>query len=214
MYVYEPMAGENITETATKMVVLQISRGEVITAKFNDIELTAERSTTEDSIVEYYHKEMDRLHQEYISSPKYAQDQREREESQRRQQLTLEGALSVSPEKMTIGNEEAYKLDVEANTDAMGRAIIEFAERWARLMEGRMSNGDTLEGCADEASYIADNEGITGAMYGVAVGFLAHCWIHGEDLRRWHNLKTQLGDEGERANKSGGVLNPAILHIG
>lgn len=51
-------------------------------------------------------------------------------------------------------------------------------------------------------------------MYGCAVGMLAKAWKHGEDLRRWHNLKTQLANEGEKANEQGGVLNPALLRIG
>ena len=37
---------------------------------------------------------------------------------------------------------------------------------------------------------------------------------YGDQLRRQHNLKTQLGNEGEKANESGGVLNPALLSIG
>lgn len=44
----------------------------------------------------------------------------------------------------------------------------------------------------------------------VRKGFLEH----GEELRRWHNLDTQIGDEGEKANKGKGVLNPAIMKIG
>lgn len=32
-------------------------------------------------------------------------------------------------------------------------------------------------------------------------------------LRRWHNKDIQLGTEGDAANESGGVLNPALLHI-
>ncbi|MDA8315367.1 MAG: hypothetical protein M0010_09365 [Actinomycetota bacterium] len=46
---------------------------------------------------------------------------------------------------------------------------------------------------------------------GAAVSVLASCWVHGEELRRWHNLDTQIGTEGEKANASGGVLNPALL---
>ena len=47
-------------------------------------------------------------------------------------------------------------------------------------------------------------------MYGCAVSMLAYYWKYG----CWHNLKTQVGNEGGRANKSGGVLNPALLIIG
>jgi hypothetical protein len=50
-------------------------------------------------------------------------------------------------------------------------------------------------------------------MYGCAVQMLAGCWIHGEELRRWYNLDTQLGTEGEAANSNGGVLNPVLLNI-
>lgn len=81
-------------------------------------------------------------------------------------------------------------------------------------MQVEMTNGKNLEDVADVASYEADLEGITGFMYGRAVVALSHYWKHGEQLRRWHNIKTQLGNEGEEANESGGVLNPALLSIG
>ena len=50
-------------------------------------------------------------------------------------------------------------------------------------------------------------------MYGCAVSMLAYYWKYGEQLRCWHNLKTQIENEGERANKSGGVLNPALYTV-
>ena len=34
-----------------------------------------------------------------------------------------------------------------------------------------------------------------------------------ERLRKWHNIDTQLGTEGEEANTGNGVLNPALLSI-
>ena len=112
---------------------------------------------------------------------------------------------------MTFRDKDAWEKTVAANKDGYGGGVISFAERWARLMEGRMANGDTLEACAEEASSLADNEGITGFMYGCAVSILSKVWIHGEQLRRWHNLKTQIGNEGEKANAGDGVLNPALL---
>jgi predicted Ser/Thr protein kinase len=66
---------------------------------------------------------------------------------------------------------------------------------------------------AEEASDLADDEGMSGASYGYAVEVLAQCWIHGEQLRRLHNSRYQLGNEGDKANESGGVLNPAMLCI-
>lgn len=100
------------------------------------------------------------------------------------------------------------------NTDPYGRRCYTYAADWAHLMEAEIAKGRTVEACADETSHAADTDGITGFMYGVAVSLLSQCWAHGEALRRWHNLKTQIGHEGERANERGGVLNPALLNIG
>ena len=80
-------------------------------------------------------------------------------------------------------------------------------------MEARLAEGATIADISHETSRTADTEGITGFMYGAAVDLLARHWEHGEELRLWHNLDTQLGTEGERANASGGVLNPAILTV-
>lgn len=77
-----------------------------------------------------------------------------------------------------------------------------------------MAEGVKLEDTADRSSHTADYDGITGFMYGAAVSVLSGVWKHGEGLRRWHNLKTQIGNEGEKANAKGTVLNPAILDVG
>ena len=214
MKTYKPMAGENISETAKRMVALAKKTNGTVTAKFNDIALTAKPSDNPDAIVQYYQTESNRRHEEHVKSPEYKKRQREAKEAQQRQDLMLKGALAAAPEKMTLRDEEGWKKAVAANGDGYGGGVMSFAERWARLMEGRMANGDTLEACADEASSLADNEGITGFMYGCAVSILSQVWVHGEQLRRWHNLKTQIGHEGEKANESGGVLNPALLSLG
>ena len=95
-----------------------------------------------------------------------------------------------------------------------GKACFTFAKRWAELMEEKIHGGIKFEDMAKSTSYKADEEGITGFMYGMAVSILAKTWEHGEELRQWHNIDTQLGNEGEKANMSGGTLNPALLNIG
>jgi len=62
-------------------------------------------------------------------------------------------------------------------------------------MEGMIANGASLDGCAEEASLLADSEGVTGFMYGAAVAMLSQCWVLGEGLRRWHNKEVGRGRE-------------------
>lgn len=115
--------------------------------------------------------------------------------------------------KLIEGTETEYQAYKDKNTDAYGGRVVSYGEDWANLMESRMAAGDTVEQCAEATSREADTDGITGFMYGCAVSALAHFWQHGEALRRWHNKETQIGTEGDAANESGGVLNPALLTI-
>lgn len=115
---------------------------------------------------------------------------------------------------MKISDQAVWDEWVANNDDPYGSGVIRYAERWADAMEAAMAAGESLEDCAARTSHEADTEGITGFMYGASVQVLATSWEHGEQLRRWHNLDTQIGNEGERANESGGVLNPALLNIG
>ena len=115
---------------------------------------------------------------------------------------------------MQLRDTNGWRKTVNANQDPYGKAAVDFAEQWANIMEERMAGDETvLPSIAKQASHDADTEGITGFMYGCAVSILSQVWEYGEALRRWHNLDTQIKNEGERANASGGVLNPALLKI-
>jgi hypothetical protein len=214
MKTYELRAGEHITNAARAMVALATSSNETVTAKFNDIELLAYPNSSAEDILKYYNAECDRRHQRYISSPEYKERQIRAEKERRAKAAALRNALAVAPDHITITDKDAWNKTVEANPDGYGKAIMDYAELWARLMEGQINGGKPLEQCAEEMSHLADTDGITGFMYGCAVSILSHTWKHGETLRRWHNIKTQIGTEGEAANASGGVLNPALLSIG
>ena len=116
--------------------------------------------------------------------------------------------------KIKPGLEAEYDEYKAKNSDPYGAGVVTFERRWANAMEVFLEDGRDLAAIAEDASRIADTEGITGFMYGCAVSTLAACWKYGDQLRRWHNIKTQLGNEGAKANESGGVLNPALLSIG
>jgi len=117
--------------------------------------------------------------------------------------------------KITKGKEKEYADWKAKNDDPYGGTCFLYAEAWAGFMEEALAQGKKLDDVAKDLSHKADKDfGITGFMYGMAVQILAHCWEHGEELRRWHNLDCQIKDEGEKANEKGTVLNPAVLCIG
>lgn len=104
--------------------------------------------------------------------------------------------------KIKADKQEDWDLGLENNQDAYGRAVYLYAAKWASLMDPLVADGVPVAKCAKDTSRKADAEyGITGFQYGCAVSILSHAWEHGEDLRRWHNLDTQVHDEGEKANE-------------
>lgn len=112
------------------------------------------------------------------------------------------------------GLEEEYTEYKKLNeSDPYSARVVSYSEDWANLMEEQLAKGQTIEFIAKEMAHIADTDGISGFMYGASVSALAHFWVHGEALRRWHNKDVQIGNEGDKANESGGVLNPALLVI-
>lgn len=123
-----------------------------------------------------------------------------------------------------LSNPEGWQASMDANPrdpdgeHNYGSAVNAFAERWAELMQDALAKGETFDQMARRCEREADDSlgkwsGITGFQYGCAVSLLAQCWKYGDELRRWHNLATQLGNEGEKANESGGTLNPAIMTV-
>lgn len=180
---------------------------------FNTQNMEARPDSDPSAMAKAYIDECERAHEEYIASDEYKQQQAEYDRKELEKKNKVDALLKDAPEHMTLRDAEGWAKSCAANTDGYGGAVMSYAERWAKLMEVRMGKGEKLADIADDCSHMADIEGITGFMYGCAVSILAKVWQHGEELRKWHNLKTQLRDEGERANASGGVLNPALLNI-
>lgn len=211
---YEPIGGERIEETGEAMAKMAAENNCEVTADFNDIALKASPGTTGAEIASFYNAECNRQRDEWIASPEYKKQEEEREARRIAHESNLKAALASAPAKMSLKDEEGWNTAVRVNSDPYGSAVARYAEKWARLMEAQIALGKTVAECAEQESQLANDEGITGFMYGCAVNILANVWTHGEELRRWHNKETQLGTEGDEANETGGVLNPALLSIG
>lgn len=210
---YETRPGDHVSDSAGAMAALAREHDCRVEGTFNGIVLAAYPDSNPAEIVAHYSEEIARRAEAYRSSPEGKAAAAARAEAERQRQCAHREAVATAVPAMSVRDPEKWAKWIAANNDPYGKAAVEYAERWARIMEGRMGRGATLEECAEETSHAADSEGITGFMYGCAVAMLAEVWEHGEALRRWHNLKTQIGDEGERTNESGGTLNPALLSV-
>ena len=101
--------------------------------------------------------------------------------------------------KVKAGLEQDYQNYEDLNSmNPYSNAIITYSERWAELMEIRISTGETLEEIAEETRHKAGVEGITGSMYHCAVQELARFWEYGEELKTWHNRVYGVENSKER----------------
>lgn len=210
----EILAGETINSACKEAVILAIKDNINIEFDFNGQVIIASPDSDPKILANNFMAESHRRHEEYINSDEYKRKQEEYERKELKKKEKLATYLKDGPAKMTLKDEFGWTNACEANTDPYGGAVIIYAELWARLLEVRMAKGEQLQDISDECSHLADLEGITGFMYGCAVSILSQVWIHGKELRKWHNIKTQLKDEGEKANETGSVLNPALLNLG
>lgn len=209
---YAPYPGQDIGDAAKEALDLSKKSGKTVSFEFNEIGLTVTPQLTPDDIVQTFHTNFNKKAEEYRNSPegKAASAARERRAVEARN-LNASIDQKISDVQIELKDPDAWNKFVENNTDPYGAGVVRFAERWAKLMQVEMASGKKLKDIAQQTSHDADNEGITGFMYGCAVSTLAQTWEHGEKLRRWHNKDVQLGNEGDIANENGGVLNPALL---
>jgi hypothetical protein len=237
MKTLETWAGGEINETIKRAIAEATACNDFVEFDFNGVRVIVEKNSRPKLIYRDWYRALsgylgenpsvgpwpkDVLSKEEIDSDNAIQAEKDRKAEVRRaemekqanaQKLLLQGALANAG-PLELSDPESWRMFVESNRDAYGGRVVRFADEWGRLMQVRIGNGETVAQCADELGRLADDDGITGYMYGCAVQMLFRCWKHGEELRRWHNKTTQIGTEGDRANETGGVLNPAVLNIG
>jgi len=113
---------------------------------------------------------------------------------------------------LAIIEAEKWKSWEVANQDPYGKCCVDVAREVMRLLDEE-DDFDTHEIICRADKNIGAG-GITGFMAGCVASMVSGCHSRGEDFRRKWNTDNQIKDEGDKANESGGVLNPAILCIG
>jgi hypothetical protein len=142
---------------------------------------------------------------------------KERKAEIRRQELAKKDAKQEALVKSWIdgigfqiipGKEAEYAVYVSKNSnDGYSRAVVDYAEVWAKIMQSRMIGSTKIEDVAEDSQKELGYLGITGFQYGCAVNSLAHFWVYGEALREWHNAQYGVSKETK------GVVNPAVLTL-
>jgi hypothetical protein len=117
-------------------------------------------------------------------------------------------------QNMPISDQVSWDKWVAANTDAYGGACINVAREAMRLLDERPEPITDTHKLICDADDAAKTGGITGFMAGCVAQMIAKCHSRGEEFRRAWNGENQLGDEGDRANDKGTILNPAVLCVG
>lgn len=213
---FDPGLGCVIDNACERMQALSAEVGKNVWMEFNGHRVTANPGGSAKALVSYWRQASEAASQRYQKSPEYAARQAEWREADRLQQIKRDEWRANPPTLAIIpAMAEQYAAYVGTNSsDGYSRGVVDYAERWACLMERAMQAGSSIADCAESTSHEADVDGITGFMYGCAVQALSQFWIHGPELRRWHNSKYLSADEVEAAQESGGTVNPAILTIG
>jgi hypothetical protein len=231
---YEVWCGSGIDSTVNYAIYLAQVKDEPISFEFNGVPITVRGNSNSDLILRDFRRAItgciDGSVGPYPSAELSAEEQahdanihagaaKRAEESRIAYEAEMENKRQsvesrLKGVEMELADPQKWEEYNSANTDPYGAACVIYAEQWAKLMQIEMSAGQPIENIARETSHEADTEGITGFMYGCAVTMLAQCWKYGDELRRWHNIDTQISNEGEKANDTGGVLDPASLSIG
>ena len=216
MITIDIMCGSDITSACTEALEIFHNGGDPVSFDFNGQTVTTQEGDTVQTMYARWHDELERRRAEYEASDEYKAYQLERAEKERKAALATAKAEAAAPSEMSYKDKEAWDADYNANkNDGYGLACLTYAQRWARFMEVKINEGlaqgktvrQVLEASASTCSHEADVEGITGFMYGCAVGCLSRAWLYGEDLRKWHNKEYGVSEDAT------GVVNPAIMTI-
>ena len=115
---------------------------------------------------------------------------------------------------MPLVKQEEWQKQVDINTDPYGGCVVKVAGEVMRRLDLPEYKEFNTHKIICDAEHGIGEEGITGFMAGCIAQIVSHCHSRGEEFRQKWNLENGLSKEsGEKANKDGGVINPAILEL-
>ncbi len=188
--------------------------------KFNEGKvIVTKENADKDKILDEWKAECNRIREkqriefeEYRKTPEYRAKRAKELKSEARKAKVAQKVLEIDEStELEFKDDEARQewqeiVNINSNKE-YGECVVTYARRWAKFMQYLMNNHDKrVTEVASNASFASDIDGITGFMYGVAVGILSDYWKYGEELRKWHNKQYGV-DETEN-----GVVTPALIN--
>ena len=107
-----------------------------------------------------------------------------------------------------IINQKKWDEYVKVNVDSYGKECVDVTRRVMEILDK-----DEDFDCHEIICQADTNDELTGFMAGCIAAMVAKCHSRGEEFRKKWNIDHQIKDEGEKANKNGGILNPALMTI-
>lgn len=224
--ILETYGGDRFSDVAKEAKSIAIEDNLVVEFKFNGVKCLVDKNTNLDWLERDYHNsfemewrviggecvaEYDLETQEELKRRRIASEARA---EQRRKELKAkdeaeknEFDAKVKGIELELLHPDVWQKNVEVNQDGYGKAVIDYAEGWAKLMQIEIAQGKTVAEVYDSTQHGLGFLGITGFQFGCAVSLLSASWKYGEELRKHHNKKYGVSEEKE------GVVNPAILTI-
>ena len=224
----EPMVGSSITKFVENLQCFFVPYSNLYGVKaievgFNQFSMRVDEQNA-NRVLAYFDRSLaissglyEKERQEYLNSPEYIHDHAQALKKKCRKKAVVQKIKNFQKhaDGFAIANgmqaewEKCKEINLgNQSKDAheYNKCIIDYTILWAQYMEYLMAkHNQKLADIWDRASHLADIDGITGFMYGCAVGLLSSVWKYGEELRIVHNRQYDYAGDG--------VVNPAILTV-
>lgn len=171
---YEPMAGENVSYTAVRLIKIVDLTGQPCTAYFNDIKLVASTGDKSDNIVGFFHQECERRSVEYRESPAGKRAEREAEERRQAAQAKLDQLMTQLP-TLDFGNLTTLVNWLDELQDPSDHIGVN--RPWQQIVETFVQHGFTPGMNCGENFDEEDEANFAGYLIGQALSGLA-CEVH------------------------------------
>lgn len=205
-FLLDTVGGTDIRNAISEAISLSVIYQRQISFKFNNVIIRVAQDSDKDLI----YRDWDRVSSGYIEGPVgpypnasltkeeiesdrsiQRSNRIERERQQRewqRQQDEKQAAINAMLENaddIKLLDAEKWEQWVSNNRDPYGKAIIDFARQWARMMQVEIDHGSTVEDAARKTEHDADTFGLSGFGFSAALHILREVWVYGRSLQNY-----------------------------